>query len=71
MIVTATEVKNNFGTYLEIAQRERVSISKNGRIVAMLVGAEHHKKFLADTLVGIIPQDVHEESLKDQRRSSI
>jgi prevent-host-death family protein len=37
MHATATEVKNNFGFYLEASQKEDVIITKNGRCTAVLI----------------------------------
>ncbi len=36
MIVTSTEMKNNFGKYLRIAAREDIIITKNGKKVCSL-----------------------------------
>ncbi len=36
MYATATEVKQNFGKYLSLAQKESVLITKNGHVVAEL-----------------------------------
>jgi len=60
MIVKSTEVQNNFGKYLEIASRQEIVITKNGLPVARLLGMRDTLSFLADRLVGILPQDVDE-----------
>ncbi len=36
MIVSSTEIQNNFGRYLMLAAKEPVTITKNGRVVAQL-----------------------------------
>lgn len=37
IIVTATEIQNNFGKYLQISQHEQVVITKNGKKIASLI----------------------------------
>lgn len=51
--ITATEAKNNFGAFLNMAQHEPVRVMKNGRELAVLISereyrdyAEHQKKKL-------------------------
>lgn len=36
MIVTSTEIKNNFGKYIRLAAKEDIIITKNGRKVGRL-----------------------------------
>jgi prevent-host-death family protein len=67
MIATSTDVQNNFGKYLEMATRQEVVITKNGAAVARLVGIKEKASFLSDQLVGIIPADVDEEAIKEER----
>ena len=45
MIVTSTEIQNNFGKYLQLAAREEIIITRNGRAVAKLTAL---KEPLAD-----------------------
>jgi prevent-host-death family protein len=67
MIVNSTEVQNNFGKYLDLASSQEIVITKNGQIVARLLGVNETASFLSDRLVGIIPSDVDEGVLKDER----
>jgi prevent-host-death family protein len=67
MIVNSTEVQNNFGKYLELAAQQEIVITKNGQVAARLLGADKAVSFLSDRLVGVIPGDVDEETLKDER----
>ena len=67
VIVKSTEVQNNFGKYLEIADRQEIVITKNGLPVARLLGMRDTLSFLADRLVGIIPNDVDEDEAKSER----
>ena len=67
MIVNSTEVQNNFGKYLELANCEEVVITKNGFPVARLLGAKATLTFLSDRLVGLVPNDIDEEKEKIER----
>ncbi len=70
MYVTATELKLNFGKYLEITSDEDVFITKNGKTIAKLVAP---KPNVVDELRGIvsIPEetDVDKEYIRDARLS--
>ena len=67
MIVSSTEVQNNFGKYLDMANDGEVIITKNGLPVARLLGANETASFLSDRLVGIVPEDVTLEDAKSER----
>ena len=67
MIVTSTEMQNNFGKYLEMASGSEVIITKNGVPVARLLGVKDTVNFLSDRLVGLIPNDSDEDSAKAER----
>ena len=67
MIVNSTEIQNNFGRYLDLVNNEEVVITKNGAPVARLVGMNKTISFLADRLVGLVPEDVDEATEKSER----
>jgi prevent-host-death family protein len=67
MFVKSTEVQNNFGKYLSIVGDEDVTILRNGKPIARLIGIERNASFLIDSLVGVIPEDVDERALKNER----
>ena len=51
MTATATEVQNNFGKYLQMAQAGgEVIVVKNGKEVARLVSYDRSVSFLTDSL---------------------
>ena len=66
MIVSSTEVQNNFGKYLELAAQQEIVITKNGRAIARLLGMDKTVSFLSDRLVGVIPEDVDENAMKSE-----
>jgi len=67
MIVSSTDVQNNFGKYLEIASGQEIVITKNGTAVARLIGIGRKEKSMAERLRGIIPADADEKAIKDER----
>lgn len=71
MIVTATEFKTNLGKYLELAAKQDVFITKNGKSIARLTSPSINKLSILDDLVGIIPpqEDIDTDRMKDERLS--
>lgn len=71
MTVTATELKTNLGKYLEIATKQDVFITKNGKNIARLTSPSVNKREILDELSGIIPQQVvtDEENIREERLS--
>lgn len=60
-IVSATEVQNNFGRYLQSVQNgNEVVILKNGKEAARLVSYDRSVSFLTDSLVGVLKNDQEE-----------
>lgn len=46
MEISATELKNRLGRYLDIAEREPVDIKKSGRYKAVLMSFDHYQALL-------------------------
>jgi prevent-host-death family protein len=69
MIASSTDVQNNFGKYLELAAGQEILITGNGAAVARLIGIKIQEKSLSEQLRGIIPADVDEKAIKDERMS--
>lgn len=68
MTVTATDLQNNFGKYLQAAQMgDEIVILKNGIEVARLISKERSVSFLTDALTGILQTDYHEDSIRSER----
>lgn len=67
-VATATEVQNNFGRFLKVAQEGgEVVILKNGVEVARLVSREKTMSFLSNQLVGVLSSDVDEKTVRAER----
>ena len=71
MIVSSTEVQNNFGKYVKLASKQEIIITKKGQPVARLVGNNEAVSFLSDRLVGLVPRDVNENAEREERLSKI
>ena len=67
MQVTTTEVQNNFGKYLKIADQEDVIITRNGKPLARLTNLERERKFLTDSLLGILPANIDDPTERAER----
>ena len=67
MSVTATELKMNLGKYLLLAETEDIYITKNGKIIAKLTNPNQNRVDIAESLFGILPDDIiPEEALKER-----
>ena len=70
MIITATELKENIGHYLNTVSEDEVFITKNGKIVAKLSSPNQDKQAVLDSLVGLTANNpVSLEYAKKERLS--
>ena len=67
IVASATEVQNNFGKYLRVAQSgQEVIVTRNGKEAARLISSESRKKFLTSSLRGLLKHDYdYEQEKKD------
>ncbi len=67
--VTATELQNNFGKYLQSVQNgNEVIILRNGKEVARIISHDKSVSFLTDSLVGTLKGDYDDKAVKAERR---
>ena len=67
-MVTATDVQNNFGKYLQIAMDHgEVVIMRNGKRVARLISEEATVGYLTDSLRGVLKQQYTDEDVTAAR----
>lgn len=71
MAITATELKTNLAKYLLLAATEDVLISKNGKIVAKLCNPYQDKIDIANSLIGVIPDNISFEDAREERLNAI
>ena len=68
LTVTATDIQNNFGKYLQAVQLgNEIIILKNGVEVARLISKEKSVSFLTDSLTGILKNNYDEKAARDER----
>ena len=66
--VTATEIQNNFGKYLQYVQEgNEVIILRNGKEVARLISHDKAMSFLTDSLVGVLKNDYDDKAARAER----
>lgn len=71
MSITATELKQNLGKYLMLAEQEDVYITRNGRVVAKLTNPYQNRVDMAKSLFGIIPDDITVDQAREERLERI
>lgn len=71
MSITATELKNNLGKYLALAEKEDVYITKNKKTVAKLVSVDKDRLKIIESLYGCIPDTITLEEAREERLSKI
>ena len=66
--VTATEMQNNFGRYLQAVQNgDEIIVLKNGKEVARLISHDKSVSFLTDALTGVMRHDYDEKAVRAER----
>lgn len=66
--VSATDMQNNFGQYLQAVQSgDEILILKNGKEVARLISNTSAVSFLTDTLTGVLQGDYTEDDIRQER----
>lgn len=66
--VTATDVQNNFGKYLQMVQKgEEIIILRNGVEMARMISHDKSVSFLTDSLTGVLKSDYDEKNIRAER----
>ncbi len=69
--VTATEIQNNFGKYLQMAQTgEEIIILRNGKEMARLISHNKSVSFLTDSIVGVLKNDYDDKAERASKYES-
>ena len=65
---TATEMKNNFGRYLNLVMNgQQIIVTKNGREIGRFVPRDATVSYLTDSLTGILKGDLDLDKAKAER----
>ncbi len=67
-ITSATEMKNNFGKYLNLLNSgQEIIITKNGKEIGRFVPKDFTISYLTDSLTGILKGDYDLNEIKNER----
>ncbi|MCR5105140.1 MAG: type II toxin-antitoxin system prevent-host-death family antitoxin [Eubacterium sp.] len=67
MSITATELKQNLGKYLILAEKEDIYITQYGKVIAKLTSPHQTKRSIAESLIGSMPDTMTLEEAKKGR----
>lgn len=71
MAITASELKANLGKYLDLAMKEDIYITKNGKLIAKLSTPFEDRQATVDSLYGILSDEISLEESKEDRLNQI
>lgn len=71
MSITATELKKNLEFYLKLVEQEDIYIARNGKIIAKLTNPNQDRVDIAESLFGILPNDITLEKAREERMNKI
>ncbi len=64
-IATATEMKNNFGEYLDmVISGKEIIVTKNGHEVGRFIPKDSAISYLTDSLIGVLKEDYNLDEIK-------
>jgi prevent-host-death family protein len=55
--ITSTELKNNYGKYVRMVEKEQINVTKRGKLCFVLMPAKQTKVIAMESLFGILPSD--------------
>jgi prevent-host-death family protein len=55
--ITSTELKNNYGKYTKMAEKEQINVTKRGKLCFVLMPAKETKIVTMESLFGILPSE--------------
>jgi prevent-host-death family protein len=67
MLITLTALKENTGYYVDMADKEEIIITRNGKPAAKLVPAKIDRKESVKALIGTLPEDIDYDKLRAER----
>lgn len=71
MSIPVTEFRNHIGKYLKLSATEDIFITRNGKVVSKLTGANPDRVDLATSLFGVLPDDISLEQAREERLGRI
>ena len=71
MSITATELKANLSKYLQLSATEDIYITRNGKVISKLTNPFQERVAVAKSLFGILPDDITEDEVREERLKEI
>ena len=71
MTITTTELKEKQAYYLSLASWEDIIVTKNGKFYVRITGARKPAIQAISSLFGILPSDIDEKNLLEERVLSL
>ena len=71
MSITVTELRNNLSKYLALGATEEIAVTKNGKVIARVIGPSEPPAMDVSELFGIIPNDVDEKAILKERAPTL
>ena len=69
--ITATELKKRLGMYLMLATKEDIFITRNGKVIAKLSNPNQDRVDIAESLFGVLSDDMTLDESKEERLNRI
>ena len=69
MTITATELKENLGKYLELSKTEDILVTKNGKPITKLTSPFAEKMEILRSLAGVLATDMTLKEAREERLS--
>ncbi len=71
MYITTSELRENLATYIAKSSQEDIFITKNGKVVSKLSNPYESRIKVAESLIGVIPDDISYEEVMEERLSKL
>ena len=56
-VITSTELKNNYGKYVALVEKEEIQVTKRGVLAFTMVPAAKSDLALMESFFGVLPSD--------------
>ncbi len=71
MYITTSELRENLATYIAKSSQEDIFITKNGKVVSKLSNPYESRIKVAESLIGVIPDDISYDEVMEERLSKL
>ena len=71
MYITTSELRENLATYVAKSSQEDIFITKNGKVVSKLSNPYESRIKVAESLIGVIPDDISYDEVMEERLSKL